>query len=272
MLRNRGQKSSELTVIGKAEGTGTMIRFKADPTILEVTEFSYGILRAVTRSRQPASLAATSSPAPTWMSSGTSRDPSAIRRTRSSSTNGSAGSGCASPRHSPIRTLQLPQTTLPLVDRGGPAVAGQDERQQQEQAAVLEHPLRMRAPCGDAPLEHAGEHRPPVATAGDHLDEHLPVVGEAPRLIDQVLRGQRGCHREERGEAGKHGATIARPSLSRVAVAAPDDPWFSSSPSVRTRSPRDGTGRATRSVAVEPRPLRASAPTWAREGRFPRVP
>ncbi|MEO6595081.1 MAG: DNA gyrase subunit B, partial [Planctomycetota bacterium] len=41
----RGQKASELAVIGKAEGTGTMLRFKADPTIMEVTEFSYEILR-----------------------------------------------------------------------------------------------------------------------------------------------------------------------------------------------------------------------------------
>ncbi len=41
----RGQKASELAVIGKAEGTGTMVRFKADPTIMEVTEFSYEVLR-----------------------------------------------------------------------------------------------------------------------------------------------------------------------------------------------------------------------------------
>ncbi|MBL8728579.1 MAG: DNA topoisomerase (ATP-hydrolyzing) subunit B [Planctomycetes bacterium] len=41
----RGQKASELKVIGKAEGTGTMLRFKADPTIMEETEFSYEILR-----------------------------------------------------------------------------------------------------------------------------------------------------------------------------------------------------------------------------------
>ncbi|HEX5052598.1 MAG TPA: DNA topoisomerase (ATP-hydrolyzing) subunit B [Planctomycetota bacterium] len=41
----RGQKASELAVIGKAEGTGTMLRFKADPTIMEATEFSYEILR-----------------------------------------------------------------------------------------------------------------------------------------------------------------------------------------------------------------------------------
>ena len=41
----KGQKASELKVIGKAEGTGTMLRFKADPTIMEATEFSYEILR-----------------------------------------------------------------------------------------------------------------------------------------------------------------------------------------------------------------------------------
>jgi len=41
----KGQKASELAVIGKAEGTGTMLRFKADPTIMEVTEFSYEVLR-----------------------------------------------------------------------------------------------------------------------------------------------------------------------------------------------------------------------------------
>jgi len=41
----RGDKSSELKVIGKCEGTGTMIRFKPDPTIMEVTEFSYEVLR-----------------------------------------------------------------------------------------------------------------------------------------------------------------------------------------------------------------------------------
>jgi len=41
----RGQKASELAVIGKAERTGTMLRFKADPQIMEVTEFSYEVLR-----------------------------------------------------------------------------------------------------------------------------------------------------------------------------------------------------------------------------------
>ncbi|MBK8099232.1 MAG: DNA gyrase subunit B [Planctomycetes bacterium] len=41
----RGLKTSELTVIGKATGTGTALRFKADPTIMEATEFSYDVLR-----------------------------------------------------------------------------------------------------------------------------------------------------------------------------------------------------------------------------------
>ena len=41
----RGQKASELTVIGKTDKTGTMLRFKADPQIMEATEFSYDILR-----------------------------------------------------------------------------------------------------------------------------------------------------------------------------------------------------------------------------------
>ena len=41
----KGQKASELAVIGKADHTGTMLRFKADPSIMEVTEFSYEILR-----------------------------------------------------------------------------------------------------------------------------------------------------------------------------------------------------------------------------------
>ncbi|MCA8949904.1 MAG: DNA topoisomerase (ATP-hydrolyzing) subunit B [Planctomycetes bacterium] len=42
---HRGEKASELKVIGKAEQTGTMIRFKADPTVMEATEFSYEVLR-----------------------------------------------------------------------------------------------------------------------------------------------------------------------------------------------------------------------------------
>ena len=41
----RGQKASELKVIGKSETTGTMIRFKADPSIMEATEFSFEVLR-----------------------------------------------------------------------------------------------------------------------------------------------------------------------------------------------------------------------------------
>ncbi len=41
----RGGKASELAVIGKADHTGTMLRFKADPWIMEVTEFSYEVLR-----------------------------------------------------------------------------------------------------------------------------------------------------------------------------------------------------------------------------------
>jgi len=41
----RGVPASELKVIGKAETTGTMMRFKADPQIMEATEFSYEILR-----------------------------------------------------------------------------------------------------------------------------------------------------------------------------------------------------------------------------------
>jgi len=43
----RGQKASELKVIGSvAPGvTGSLLRFKADPSIMEVTEFSYEVLR-----------------------------------------------------------------------------------------------------------------------------------------------------------------------------------------------------------------------------------
>ncbi len=43
----RGEKASELAVIGAVapDVTGTMLRFKADPQIMEVTEFSYEILR-----------------------------------------------------------------------------------------------------------------------------------------------------------------------------------------------------------------------------------
>jgi DNA gyrase subunit B len=42
---SKGNKTSELKVIGKAEGSGTMIRFKADATIMEATEFSYEVVR-----------------------------------------------------------------------------------------------------------------------------------------------------------------------------------------------------------------------------------
>jgi DNA gyrase subunit B len=43
----RGEKASELAVIGAVDPdvTGTMLRFKADPQIMEVTEFSYEVLR-----------------------------------------------------------------------------------------------------------------------------------------------------------------------------------------------------------------------------------
>ncbi|MCR9244484.1 MAG: DNA topoisomerase (ATP-hydrolyzing) subunit B [bacterium] len=42
---HRGQKASELKVIGQSDKTGTMIRFKADPTVMDATEFSYEVLR-----------------------------------------------------------------------------------------------------------------------------------------------------------------------------------------------------------------------------------
>ncbi|MEZ6036894.1 MAG: DNA topoisomerase (ATP-hydrolyzing) subunit B [Planctomycetota bacterium] len=41
----RGVPTSELKVIGAADATGTMMRFKPDGQIMEVTEFSYEILR-----------------------------------------------------------------------------------------------------------------------------------------------------------------------------------------------------------------------------------
>jgi len=41
----RGVPASELQIIGKADSTGTTMRFKADPQIMESTEFSYEILR-----------------------------------------------------------------------------------------------------------------------------------------------------------------------------------------------------------------------------------
>ncbi|MFN3243115.1 MAG: DNA topoisomerase (ATP-hydrolyzing) subunit B [Planctomycetota bacterium] len=41
----RGVPTSELAVIGQTDTSGTMMRFKPDPQIMEVTEFSYEILR-----------------------------------------------------------------------------------------------------------------------------------------------------------------------------------------------------------------------------------
>ncbi len=41
----RGDKSSEVKVIGDTDQTGTYVRFKADPQIFEVTEVSYEVLR-----------------------------------------------------------------------------------------------------------------------------------------------------------------------------------------------------------------------------------
>ena len=41
----RGVPASELKIIGKADSTGTTMRFKADPQVMESTEFSYEILR-----------------------------------------------------------------------------------------------------------------------------------------------------------------------------------------------------------------------------------
>ena len=41
----RGVPTSELKVIGQTDTSGTMMRFKPDPQIMEVTEFSYEILR-----------------------------------------------------------------------------------------------------------------------------------------------------------------------------------------------------------------------------------
>jgi len=41
----RGIPTSELSVIGQTDTTGTMMRFKADPQVMEVTEFSYDILK-----------------------------------------------------------------------------------------------------------------------------------------------------------------------------------------------------------------------------------
>jgi len=40
----RGVPKTKLEVVGKAKGTGTMIRFKPDPEIFEVTEFDYEVI------------------------------------------------------------------------------------------------------------------------------------------------------------------------------------------------------------------------------------
>ncbi len=42
---SRGDKNSELVVIGDTDQTGTLIRFKADPQIMEATEVSFEVLR-----------------------------------------------------------------------------------------------------------------------------------------------------------------------------------------------------------------------------------
>ena len=42
---SRGDKNSELVVIGDTDQTGTLIRFKADPQIMEATEISFEVLR-----------------------------------------------------------------------------------------------------------------------------------------------------------------------------------------------------------------------------------
>ena len=41
----RGNAKSELTVIGDTDETGTYVRFKADPEVMEATEFSFEVLR-----------------------------------------------------------------------------------------------------------------------------------------------------------------------------------------------------------------------------------
>jgi DNA gyrase subunit B len=41
----RGDKTSELKVVGDTTETGTLVRFKADPTVMETTEFSYEVMR-----------------------------------------------------------------------------------------------------------------------------------------------------------------------------------------------------------------------------------
>jgi DNA gyrase subunit B len=42
---SKGSKTSDLKVIGTSEGTGTMVRFKADASIMEATEFNYDVLK-----------------------------------------------------------------------------------------------------------------------------------------------------------------------------------------------------------------------------------
>ena len=42
---SKGNKINDLKVIGTCTGTGTMVRFKADPTIMEATEFQYDLIK-----------------------------------------------------------------------------------------------------------------------------------------------------------------------------------------------------------------------------------
>src|SRR5213596_2340344 len=46
MRFERGQKASDLEVVGKAQGTGTTITFRPDPQIFEEIEFDYDTLEA----------------------------------------------------------------------------------------------------------------------------------------------------------------------------------------------------------------------------------
>src|SRR5439155_1020370 len=46
MRFERGQKASELEVVGPAEGTGTIITFRPDPEVFETIEFEYDTLAA----------------------------------------------------------------------------------------------------------------------------------------------------------------------------------------------------------------------------------
>src|SRR5437667_9510394 len=41
MRFERGQKASELEVVGPAEGTGTIITFRPDPEVFETNEYEY---------------------------------------------------------------------------------------------------------------------------------------------------------------------------------------------------------------------------------------